>query len=508
VKIYVIIILLLIINHTFAQNNSTVYIYKPKGSGVGQASITINGKYVARLKSGQKVTCELFSEGNYLFGLTDTGKNKNGMVKGLSIQISLGYTYYIKLYTNDNYEMLLIKENKYEGERIINDNSLFSNKMSDFFYKEDLTTPFFDNEFRSSSLNTPVENKVEKPVDSSLSLNIIQPNVIENGEVYHTKDDKTIIKGKVSNPLLVQSLTINGQVVELNSEGYFNEEVRLIKYFDNIISIVAFTNDNSFLKKDYIIHRQLQGDNDKYNGRLGKDYALIIATSEYNEHNNLVNPLFDARRIGSDLTDLFGFQVDLLKNPTQNQLYLKIKEYSKREFSDDDQLLIFLAGHGEFDNTFKEGYIVCKDSRKNDEAKSSLVSHSNLRTIINNIPCKHILLVMDVCFGGTFDPSIAHRGGDIYERTDNNTFIKRKMQYKTRVYLTSGGNEYVPDGRPGHHSPFAHNFIEALNSGGGKDGILTLSEIMSYVEKTVPEPRVGGFGDNQPGSDFLFIINE
>ena len=36
--------------------------------------------------------------------------------------------------------------------------------------------------------------------------------------------------------------------------------------------------------------------------------------------------------------------------------------------------------------------------------KTSYLSHSNLRTMINNIDCPHIFLVMDVCFGGTFDP--------------------------------------------------------------------------------------------------------
>ena len=107
--------------------------------------------------------------------------------------------------------------------------------------------------------------------------------------------------------------------------------------------------------------------------------------------------------------------------------------------------------------------------------------------------------------GGTFDPLIAHRGGEKQNEFNKNEFILRKMKHKTRQYLTSGGKEYVPDGRPGQHSPFARKIIEGLRSGGGSDGILTISEVFTYVEKVNPEPRHGEFGDNEPGSEFLFI---
>ena len=39
--------------------------------------------------------------------------------------------------------------------------------------------------------------------------------------------------------------------------------------------------------------------------------------------------------------------------------------------------------------------------------KKTYISHERLRRIIDSIPCRHIFLVMDVCFGGTFDPFIA-----------------------------------------------------------------------------------------------------
>ena len=92
-----------------------------------------------------------------------------------------------------------------------------------------------------------------------------------------------------------------------------------------------------------------------------------------------------------------------------------------------------------------------------------------------------------------------------YAELSKPEFIKKKLKFKTRRYLTSGGKEYVPDGRPGHHSPFTRKLLEALRSYGGKDKILTVNELIFYIEKVDPQPRYGEFGDNDPGSDFIFI---
>ena len=238
------------------------------------------------------------------------------------------------------------------------------------------------------------------------------------------------------------------------------------------------------------------------------DRALIIATDSYDEWGDLTNPVFDATTLNNELKDNYGFETELILNPTRRELLSKIREYAKKSYMPEDQLLIFIAGHGQFDDIFTEGYLVCKDSKSNDEAKESYISHSTMRTYVNNIPSNHTFIVMDVCFGGTFDQAIARagsRGEDMYSDIAKDEFIKRKLRFKTRRYLTSGGKQYVPDGRPGHHSPFARKFLEALRNYGGSDGILTTGELISYVETINPEPKYGEFGDNEPGSDFVFV---
>lgn len=235
--------------------------------------------------------------------------------------------------------------------------------------------------------------------------------------------------------------------------------------------------------------------------------ALIFATSIYDSFSELVNPVIDASTIAEELKYNYIVDAEIIINPTLNQTIEKIREYAKLRYNPADNLLIIFAGHGIYDDVFKEGYVISRDSKSDDVAKTSYLSHSNLRTMINNIPCNHILLVMDVCFGGTFDPIIASksRAADLYAEVSNEEFIQRKQKYKTRLYLTSGGKEYVPDGRPGHHSPFARKFLEALRNYGGSDGVLTINEIIQYIEKVEPQPRFGEFGDNEPGSDFIIL---
>jgi uncharacterized caspase-like protein len=238
------------------------------------------------------------------------------------------------------------------------------------------------------------------------------------------------------------------------------------------------------------------------------DYALIIATNDYNEWDDLVNPVFDAGKIADELEQNYGYKVERVFDKTKQEVMTKIREYARRNYGPDDQLFVFVGGHGQFDDIGKDGYIVCKDSRLNDDTYDSYIAFSVLRTTLDNNPAKHIFLTMDVCFGGTFDQAIAKRGQDggdaMYTDIPQAEYISKKLKFKTRLYMTSGGKQYVPDGRPGKHSPFASKFLEALRSYGGSYRVLTSAKIWMSVETAKPEPKFGIFGDNEPGSEFVF----
>lgn len=247
-------------------------------------------------------------------------------------------------------------------------------------------------------------------------------------------------------------------------------------------------------------------------------HALLIGINEYNADSwpDLKNPIYDIEAVEKELSGTYGFQTKKLLNPTKNEIMSALYTYSQQvKYKKNSQLFVFVAGHGGFDS-FTNGFIAAKDSKSSieDPTRSSYIRHSALRDILNNIPSKQLFVVLDVCYGGTFDQRISEasfrseqKDDPLYQNIDVNNFINRKLGYESRLYMTSGGKERVPEGRPGQHSPFAYRFLEALRSNGGPDGdgILTFAEIKQYVAKLTPEPRAGTFGTSEPGSDFIFI---
>ncbi|MCE2974450.1 MAG: caspase family protein [Cyclobacteriaceae bacterium] len=235
-----------------------------------------------------------------------------------------------------------------------------------------------------------------------------------------------------------------------------------------------------------------------------KDIALIFVTDNYDHWDDLVNPVNDGETIAKEIKEKYGFETEIIRNPTTDEVFEKIREYNLKRYKPQDQLLIFFAGHGLFDDAFGEGYVVARNSLANDLSRTSYIAHSRLRGIINNIPCQHILLMMDVCFGGTLDPVIAKSRSAADEVTERE-LLARKFSYKTRKYLTSGGKEYVSDGIAGQHSPFASKFLESLRTYGGADRLLTLNELQVAMERLKTIPRFGSFGDDERLSDFIFV---
>jgi hypothetical protein len=238
-----------------------------------------------------------------------------------------------------------------------------------------------------------------------------------------------------------------------------------------------------------------------------KDYALIFATDAYENWDDLVNPVSDAQTISAILSEKYGFVVETVTNASLEEITSKLYDYNTRQFNPQDQLFVFFAGHGYYDEVLGEGYVVATNSIKNDKGKNTYLSHNTLRQRLDNMKCEHIFLAMDVCFGGTFDPVLARaRAGEVMDEATDRQYLVRKLSKRTRKYLTSGSKEYVSDGIPGKNSPFAAKFIQALREiGGGSGRILTLPELSNYFQRLQTEPRLGSFGNDDSASDFVFV---
>ncbi len=257
----------------------------------------------------------------------------------------------------------------------------------------------------------------------------------------------------------------------------------------------------------------------------GNHYAMVVGTNHYKAKGwkDLNNPISDARAIGEELAISYGFEVQVLEDQPMDSIYKAIREYYSKA-RPNDQLVLYFAGHGDADNQLlDDGFIVCADSKpvEEDPMRNTYIPYDKLKKVLNNIPSRQILVLLDVCHGGTFDAKVFNKkGGDTKDGTYNITnknilqLLKDKLPLRTRKFLSSVGAEPAFDGQAGKHSPFANYLLQILRTkGSGSNGIITLKEIYAVLEKASLNetatlkisPQMNDFGTVDAFTEFLFI---
>lgn len=244
--------------------------------------------------------------------------------------------------------------------------------------------------------------------------------------------------------------------------------------------------------------------------RNGKDYALFFAVNTYQnaKFSALQNPINDCKKIAEELTKNYGFQTEIVENPPYEVIEQKLNDYNNKfnagKFDPNGQLLIFFSGHGS--KQLSSGYFLPADANPED-LKRSAFNYKIWRDDIDAMGCKHIMVAIDACYSGTFDPKFGTRTDGLFgkrsgELTEGERVLSEHDKHKTRLFFTSGESDQpTPD-----KSDFAKKFLSALYSDGYDDGILTSSEMFSnHLDKAVPQPRTGEFGGDEAGSSFLFV---
>ncbi|MBN8578798.1 MAG: caspase family protein [Cytophagales bacterium] len=76
----------------------------------------------------------------------------------------------------------------------------------------------------------------------------------------------------------------------------------------------------------FTVNREMsESDALKKGAARGTSYALLIGTDNYREFSNLSNPVFDITTIGRELEQTYGFTVNTLIDPSQEQFYSMLR---------------------------------------------------------------------------------------------------------------------------------------------------------------------------------------
>jgi hypothetical protein len=231
----------------------------------------------------------------------------------------------------------------------------------------------------------------------------------------------------------------------------------------------------------------------------GKYYALLIGVSKYvDDRLNLDNPVKDAQKIKKLLTESYSFEPDnaiVLENPTRGDIFSALYKL-RTKISVNDNLFIFYAGHGYWDEKIKQGYWWPRDADASDP--SNWLSNSDLREQLRGISSAHTLLVSDACFSGglfrTRDPNM------------KTASIDYQMLYKlpSRRAITSGTLTAVPD-----NSVFVEYFLKRLAQ--NTDPFLPAQQLfnnlrLAVINNSATVPQEGVIAETgDEGGDFIFL---
>ena len=233
-------------------------------------------------------------------------------------------------------------------------------------------------------------------------------------------------------------------------------------------------------------------------------YALVIGNNDYQYLDKPRAAENDATAVGKILKEKYGFKVDLLLNADYDETVNKIYSLTKN-LKSQDNLLIYYAGHGELDAAENRGYWLPVDA--NEELRSKWISNSFIVDRIKATKAKHVLLMVDSCFSGTL---LRSGNSNLRNSSIDKNYIQRLKNKKTRLVITSGGNEPVTDNEGGNHSLFAQKLLDTLNQNNDVINSQILFEnIRSYVVANASQtPEIAiVHKSGHDGGDFLFFSN-
>jgi len=193
---------------------------------------------------------------------------------------------------------------------------------------------------------------------------------------------------------------------------------------------------------------------------LGNYHALVIGNDTYRSLQNLRTAGNDAIAVEQLLREKYGFKTVLLLDANQKTI-LSALERMRATLGQQDNLLIYYAGHGELDRQSGRGYWLPVDSDIND--KKQWIANNAITAMIDAMNAKHVLVIADSCYSGYLTRTSIARPLSAVSAELRLKWLRAVSQSRVRTVLSSGGTQPVLDGSEhSNHSIFARYFLETL----------------------------------------------
>lgn len=249
----------------------------------------------------------------------------------------------------------------------------------------------------------------------------------------------------------------------------------------------------------------------------GTSHAVVIGIDDYEHWPKLTYAVADALAVRELLVRRLGFSPEnvhlLLDREASREHILEVlgdRMADPARVAEEDRLLVFYAGHGatrRLAGGRALGYIVPADADR-DRLQAQAISMTQFADIDEAVPAKHVLYLMDACYGG-----MALLRGGAGGAPDSRNFLREATRRRARQMLTAGGaDELVADGGPGGHSIFTWTLLQGLGGEAdlNRDGFIAASELFAYTGPLVAQlskqtPAFGSLAGSE-GGEVVFAL--
>ena len=223
-------------------------------------------------------------------------------------------------------------------------------------------------------------------------------------------------------------------------------------------------------------------------------HLLSIAIDKYRYDQDLENAVKEAEKLKQVLSRHYGFDhcYSLYNERATRENIREALELYAAKLGSDDALLIHYAGHGKANNL---GNTAFKTYEAVPSRPDTWREHAGFIQELRAIKARYILLLIDSCYAG----GIAPMGGGAFANAPNTNYVRNIAERTSRIALTSGGFEPVPD-----LSRFAKKIIGCLRD---NQSPWLLSGNLFTAAQNIAEgstPAIYHLPDNDHGAEFIF----
>ncbi len=289
-----------------------------------------------------------------------------------------------------------------------------------------------------------------------------------------------------------------------------------------------------------------------------RNFAIVIGINNY---HNCIPPLQTAAPDAEELARIIKEQHERLTEKYQKQQKYEVllllneeatldkfkqllEDFKRKQItlpqgkvdvSEDDRILFYFAGHGIASDALESqdgpaGYLIPQDAILDQD--NTYLPMQELHDALLELPCRHLLTILDCCFAGAFRWASLSRAARPRVKIYKERFDRFISDRAWQVITSAADDQKALDSlarrgktSDGKHSPFAQALFEALqgttdenstlNFDPNQDHILTATEIHYYLREKVETTTEEHYQRQTPGlcplkkhqkGEFFFLL--